>query len=286
MSNSPLVSHVRLSPNYSRRTTNNIDRITPHHTAGVVSIETLGGIFVPVSRKASSTYGIGYDGRVGLFVDEANRPWTSSSTANDDRAITIEVSNSQVGGQWPVSDAAYKSLVNLCVDICQRHGKKKLLFLGDKGTTLAYQPKPDEMVLTMHKWFWATSCPGPYLESRFPQLAAEVTQRLNPKKEEEYLDMTKEELEKYVDARIKAKLEGVGTEPPKWAVDNGEFEEAKKLKITDGTRPQGYATRAEVAAMVLRDHKNQEQPVDMKKIAEDVAKQAVSDVMKKVKEAL
>lgn len=185
MSNSPLVSYIRLSPNYSSRTTSNIDRITPHHTAGVVSIETLGSIFAPTSRKASSTYGIGYDGRIGMFVDEKNRPWTSSSSANDNRAITIEVSNSQSGGNWPVSDAAYKSLVNLCVDICQRHGKKKLLFLGDKGTTLAYQPKLDEMVLTMHKWFWATSCPGPYLESRFPQLAAEVTQRLNPKKEED-----------------------------------------------------------------------------------------------------
>ena len=281
MSNSPLISYTRLSPNYSRRTTGNVDRITPHHAAGVVSIETLGGIFAPVSRKASSTYGIGYDGRAGLFVDEAYRPWTSSSTANDDRAITIEVSNSQVGGEWPVSDAAYKSLVDLCVDICQRHGKKKLLFLGDKGTTLAYQPKPDEMVLTMHKWFAATNCPGPYLESKFPQLAAEVTRRLNQNESEE-IDMTKDELEKYVDARIEAKLNGINTKPSEWIEKSGELEEAKKAGITDGTRPQGYAKREEVSAQVLRAMKNQGEPVDAKKIAEAVE----TKIVNKFKEAL
>lgn len=183
MSNSPLINYVHLSPNYSTRNSE-VCVITPHHAAGVVSVETLGKIFEPRSRQASSTYGIGYDGRKGLFVDEKYKPWTSNSSANDKRAITIEVSNSQVGGSWPVSDVVFRSLIELCVDICKRHGKKKLLFLGNKATTLAYIPKPDEMLLTMHKWFFSTTCPGPYLESKFPELAMEVTKRLNEKEED------------------------------------------------------------------------------------------------------
>ena len=93
---------------------------------------------------------VGNDGRIGLCVEEANRPWTSSSGANDNRAITFEVCNSATGGNWPVSDKAFNALVNLCTDICRRYGKKKLLWISDKNTALAYEPKADEMLLTMH----------------------------------------------------------------------------------------------------------------------------------------
>ena len=72
----------------------------------------------------------------------------------------------------------YASLVNLCVDICQRNGKSKLLWLGDKNKTLAYAPKSDEMVLTVHRWFANKSCPGDWLYNRLGNLAAEVTKRL------------------------------------------------------------------------------------------------------------
>ena len=250
MSNSPLVDYVHLSPNYSARNSE-VCVITPHHAAGVVSVEILGRIFEPRSRQASSTYGIGYDGRKALFVDEKYKPWTSNSSANDKRAITIEVSNSQVGGNWPVSDVVFNSLIDLCVDICKRHSKKKLLFLGNKATTLSYIPKQDEMLLTMHKWFFSTACPGPYLESKFPELAKEVTKQLN-EKEEEFLDMTEVELQKYVDARIEAKLNGLNTKPDDWA--EKEVEEAKSFKITDGSRPKGYATRQEVMIMIAREH--------------------------------
>ena len=90
MSNSPLVSYTRLSPNHSGLRTHDIDRITPHCVVGQCSVETLGNIFLPTSRQASSNYGIGVDGRVGMYVEEKNRSWCSSSAANDQRAITIE----------------------------------------------------------------------------------------------------------------------------------------------------------------------------------------------------
>ena len=84
--NSSLVSYTKLSPNHSGQRTHSIDRITPHCVVGQCSVETLGNIFLPTSRQASCNYGIGVDGRVGMYVEEKNRSWCSSSSANDQRA--------------------------------------------------------------------------------------------------------------------------------------------------------------------------------------------------------
>ena len=167
MSNSSLVNYTRISPNSTNPRNHKIDTITIHHVAGVATVEGLGSVFANANRQASSNYGIGADGRIGLYVDEANRSWCSSNSANDNRAITIEVSNSEKGGNWPVSDKVLAKLIDLCVDICQRNGIEKLNYTGDKTGNL-----------TMHKWFAATSCPGPYLSSKFPYIAEEVNKRL------------------------------------------------------------------------------------------------------------
>ena len=124
--NSSLVSYTKLSPNHSGQRTHGIDRITPHCVVGQCSVETLGNIFLPVSRQASSNYGIGYDGRIGLYVDEADRSWCSSSAANDNRAITIEVA-SDTKHPYAVNDKAYAALLDLVEDICRRNGIKKLV---------------------------------------------------------------------------------------------------------------------------------------------------------------
>jgi N-acetyl-anhydromuramyl-L-alanine amidase AmpD len=179
MSNSSLVNYTKLSPNYSSRNGQKISRITPHHMSGNLSVETCGSVFSNGGREASSNYGIGSDGRVGMYVEEKNRAWTSSNRDNDQKAITIEVANSKMGGNWPVSDKAYAKLIDLCVDICRRYGKNKLLYLGSRDKTLSYTPKSNEMVLTMHQWFASTDCPGPYLKSKFPDLAEQVTKRLS-----------------------------------------------------------------------------------------------------------
>ena len=146
--NSPLVSYTKLSPNHSGQRTRKIDRITPHCVVGQCSVEQLGDIFLPASREASCNYGIGADGRVGMYVEEKNRSWCSSSNANDQRAVTIECA-SDGAEPYAFRDVVYKSLITLCVDICKRNGKTKLLWLEDKDKTLAYTPAPDEMVLTL-----------------------------------------------------------------------------------------------------------------------------------------
>lgn len=177
-----MVVYTKLSPNHSGQRTHAIDRITPHCVVGQCSVETLGNIFYPTSRQASSNYGIGTDGRVAMYVEEKNRSWCSSSNANDQRAITIECA-SDTTEPYAMNSKVYDSLVKLCTDICKRNGKKKLLWLGDKTKTLNYDPKSDEMVLTVHRWFFNKSCPGNWLYARLGDLASKVTAALgsNPR---------------------------------------------------------------------------------------------------------
>ena len=166
--NSPLVDYVKISPNSTNPRNQPISVITIHHMAGNLSVESCGNVFATTDRQASSNYGIGSDGRVGMYVEEANRSWCSSNRENDHKAITIEVANDDTSsGNWHVSDAALAKLIDLCVDICQRNGIPRLNFTGDKTGNL-----------TMHKWFTPTQCPGPYLESKFPYIAEQVNLRL------------------------------------------------------------------------------------------------------------
>jgi len=168
MSNSPLVNYTRISPNSTNPRKDKIKKITIHHVAGNLTIETIGNVFAPTSRKASSNYGVGTDGRIGMYVEEKNRSWCSSNADNDHQAITIEVANDRIGGDWHVSDKALEATIELCVDICKRNGIEKLNYTGDKNGNL-----------TRHNMFAATNCPGQYLQSKFPYIANEVNKRLN-----------------------------------------------------------------------------------------------------------
>ena len=159
---SHLVSYVALSPNCNQPRDHAIDTITIHHVAANATVEAVCALFADPARQASANYVIGTDGRIACCVEEENRAWTSGSRENDHRAITIEVANCSGAPDWKVSDQAYESLIALCADICQRHGFR-LNFTGDKRGNL-----------TLHKWFQATGCPGPYLESRMADIAAAV----------------------------------------------------------------------------------------------------------------
>ena len=166
--NSPLIDYIYLSPNGDFPRDNAIQKITIHHMAGDLALEGLGADFAQEDRRASSNYAIDSQGRVALYVEECNRAWTSSSRENDGQAVTIEVANDQVGGDWHVSDEAYEALLALCTDICRRNGIKSLRFTGDASGNL-----------TLHNMFNSqTQCPGPYLESRMEEIAREVNRRL------------------------------------------------------------------------------------------------------------
>ena len=176
--NSPLVSYTNLSPNHSGHRTHTIDRITPHCIVGQLSAESICGCFSSPDVQASCNYGIGADGSVALCVEEKNRSWCSSSNSNDQRAVTIECACDKTH-PYAFKDVVYNRLVELCVDICRRNGKTKLLWFGDKDETLAYNPAANEMVITVHRWFKNKSCPGDWLYQRLGNLAAEVTNMLD-----------------------------------------------------------------------------------------------------------
>ena len=212
--NSPLIVHTRLSPHFNVRNQPRITKLTIHHTAGNIGLENLGNFLAQQATRASYNYGISTDGRIGLFVEERNRSWASSSGANDHQAVTIGVANNGDAPSWSVSDAAFESLINLCVDICKRNGISELVCDGTPNGSL-----------TRHNMFSATTCPGQFLQSRFPLICERVNARLAPPI----------------------------TLPPDlspWAVDAWTW--AMQEGITDGTRPTANVTRQEVVTMLLR----------------------------------
>ena len=174
MSNSSLISYTKLSPNHSGKRTKKIDTITIHCMAGQLSVESCGALFAKSSRQASSNYGIGPDGRIALYVDEGNRSWCTSSNANDQRAVTIEVA-SDAAHPYAVKDKAYDALLDLVTDICKRNGIKKLVWSTSKSNRVNHL---NGCNMTVHRDYAAKACPGDYLYNLHDEIAAEVNRRL------------------------------------------------------------------------------------------------------------
>lgn len=172
MSNSTLISGTLLTNNATFPRRNTIQCIVVHYMAWYTSAKICCQSFVPYSRRASANYCIGKDGEIWMNVEEKNRAWTTGNAEIDNRSITIECANymdnanGHVYGQLP--DATWNSLVKLCADICKRNGISKLNYTGDKSGNLH-----------KHKWYQATDCPGPWLDTRFDKLAKEVNKLIN-----------------------------------------------------------------------------------------------------------
>lgn len=172
--NSKLVSYTKISPNRNSPRNHAIDTITIHCVVGQCSVETLGGIFASSSRQASSNYGVGVDGRIGMYVEEKDRSWCSSSSANDNRAVTIEVA-SDTTEPYAVNAKAYAAMLDLVTDICKRNGIKKLVWSTDKNDRVNHR---NGCNMTVHRDYANKSCPGKYLYDRHGEIAAEVNRRL------------------------------------------------------------------------------------------------------------
>lgn len=174
MSNSPLVDYTRISPNKNSPRKHKIDTITIHCVVGQCTVETLGNIFAPTSRQASSNYGVGTDGKIGMYVEEKDRSWCSSNAANDNRAVTIEVA-SDTKHPYAVNDRAFAALLDLVTDICKRNGIKKLVWSTKKADRVNHK---NGCNMTVHRDYANKSCPGDYLYNRHGEIAAEVNRRL------------------------------------------------------------------------------------------------------------
>lgn len=242
MSNSSLVSFRKIvEGHYSSREGNKISRIIIHHQAGCLSLESLYNVMA--SRLASATYGIDVNGNIGQYVDEAYRPWTSSSWDADKNAVTIEVANNTFAPDWTISDASMKALIELCIDICRRNGITRLNYTGDKSGNLH-----------MHKWYWNTACPGPYLESKFGYIADQVNARLGSAPS----GSTSNDLSKYSNEQL-AQM-----------VLAGEFGNGQERKNKLGSRYN--AVQSIVDAMCAGTYKTPSEP---KKIVTDVANEVI-----------
>ena len=178
MSNSSLVTYTKLSPNCNKPRNHVIDTITIHCFVGQVTAKRGCEVFANPLRLASANYIVGYDGSIGLCVEEANRSWCTSSRSNDHRAITIEVA-SETKAPYTVTKKAFDALIELVTDICKRNNIKELKWKGDKKLV----GNVDKQNMTVHRWFANKACPGDYLYNRHDLIASEVNRRLNPVEE-------------------------------------------------------------------------------------------------------
>ncbi len=195
MSNSSLVNVAIPADagNYSKgRSGRKIEKIAIHHMAGVLSAKVCGGIFQRKGRKASSHYGIGKDGEVGLFVDECNTSYCNSNWDSNCKSVTIETSNSSNGGNWPVSDKVLNKLIELVADIAKRNNLGTLI----KGKNVVW-----------HSMYAKTTCPGPYLLSKLDYIIAEANKINSSEKEETTENQNKKSIEEIALEVIKLKYD-------------------------------------------------------------------------------
>lgn len=242
-SNSSLVSYTNLTKNKTTNRNQNITRITPHCFVGQVSAKRGCDYFAETDRQASCNYVIGYDGQIGLSVEEKDRSWCSSSSANDNRAITFEIASDTVH-PYKITDDALNACIELCIDICKRYNKTKLVWIENQAQALAYSVKSDELLITVHRWFANKACPGDYIMGKIPFIVETVNKTLEGVEN----TMTEAELKAFVEKTVREM--GANQPASTWAAPL--VEEAKEMGITDGSNPQGLATRQEVAIMAMR----------------------------------
>lgn len=252
--NSPLVNHTHISPNQSGTRNHTIDRISPHCVVGQVSVETLGNIFAPAGKGASSNYGVGYDGRIGMYVEEKDRSWCTSSAANDNRAVTIEVA-SDVYYPYKINAKAYAALIDLMADICKRNGKTKLLWFADKAKSLSYNPRPGEMLVTVHRWFDDKSCPGDHIYGHL----AEITAAVNKKLSQEDDDMTDERVLQLINNNDPMR-HNLADVPAYWREDVAQL--VREGAICGDGKHQVEKRDSQIAAMVaMKRHSEKQDPI-------------------------
>ena len=243
--NSPLVNYTKISPNKTSPRNHVIDTVTIHCVVGQCSVEALGNIFAPTSKQASSNYGIGPDGRIGMYVEEKDRSWCSSNGANDNRAITIEVA-SDTTSPYKVTDAAFNSLIKLLADICKRNNIKSLKWKADKNLI----GHPEEQNMTVHRWFANKSCPGDYLYNKHYEIAEKVNKLLGVQEEDE--DMTQERFNELMTNYLTKLAE---KDPSAWSADARTWAEDNGYIKGDGkghTMYKKFMTREEMVQVLYR----------------------------------
>ena len=253
MSNSSLVVYTKLSPHCTKPRHGKILGLSIHTMAGPGSVEGCGQVFQ--TSEASAHYGVGPDGRIGQYVLEENRAWCCSHQV-DHNVVTIEVSSIQAYQEpYECTEAAYRALIDLCVDICRRNGIQRLLWKEGKQHCPAFTGNWSVCNLVPHRYTTdkGKSCPGNYLFGKYGEIASEVNRRLTGE-EEEKMDIAKliEEMtgEQAYQIMQKAELHAKTIPEPSWSQEEGHWAEATAAGIVDGTSPERPMKRDEVIAVL------------------------------------
>lgn len=254
MSNSKLVVYTKLSPHCTKPRQGKIKGISIHTMAGPGSVEGCGQVFQ--TSEASSHYGIGPDGRIGQYVLEENRAWCCSHKV-DHQVVTIEVSSIQSYQEpYECTEAAFESLIDLCVDICQRNGIKELIWKEGKQYCPAFTGNWAVCNMVPHRYTTdkGKSCPGNYLFGKYGEIAERVNARL--KGEDEDMDINKllSEMtnEQAYELVKKAEIHAATLPDDDWSKKEGWWEKAKEAGVSDGTSPVRHMKRNEVVAILGR----------------------------------
>ena len=254
MSNSKLVVYTKLSPHCTKPRQGKIKGISIHTMAGPGSVEGCGQVFQ--SSEASSHYGIGPDGRIGQYVLEENRAWCCSHKV-DHEVVTIEVSSIQSYEEpYECTAAAFESLINLCVDICQRNGIRELIWKEGKQYCPAFTRNWAVCNMVPHRYTTdkGKSCPGNYLFGKYGEIAERVNARL--KGEDEDMDINKllSEMtnEQAYELVKKAEIHAATLPDDDWSKKEGWWEKAQEAGVSDGSSPVRHMKRNEVVAILGR----------------------------------
>lgn len=254
MSNSKLVVYTKLSPHCTKPRQGKIKGISIHTMAGPGSVEGCGQVFQ--TSEASSHYGIGPDGRIGQYVLEENRAWCCSHKV-DHQVVTIEVSSIQSYEEpYECTAAAFESLIDLCVDICQRNDIKKLIWKEGKQYCPAFTGNWAVCNMVPHRYTTdkGKSCPGNYLFGKYGEIAERVNARL--KGEDEDMDINKllSEMtnEQAYELVKKAEIHAATLPDDDWSQKEGWWEKAQEAGVSDGTSPVRHMKRNEVMAILGR----------------------------------
>lgn len=254
MSNSKLVVYTKLSPHCTKPRQGKIKGISIHTMAGPGSVEGCGQVFQ--TSEASSHYGIGPDGRIGQYVLEENRAWCCSHKV-DHQVVTIEVSSIQSYEEpYECTAAAFESLINLCVDICQRNGIRELIWKEGKQYCPAFTGNWAVCNMVPHRYTTdkGKSCPGNYLFGKYGEIAERVNARL--KGEDDDMDINKllSEMtnEQAYELVKKAEIHAATLPDDDWSQKEGWWEKAQEAGVSDGTSPVRHMKRNEVVAILGR----------------------------------
>ncbi|MCI5690179.1 MAG: N-acetylmuramoyl-L-alanine amidase [Clostridiales bacterium] len=254
MSNSNLADYIKLSPHCTKPRRGTIRGISIHTMAGPGSVEGCGEVFQ--TTKASAHYGVGPDGRIGQYVREEDRAWCCSHPV-DHEVVTIEVSSIQKYQEpYQCTEEAYRSLIDLCVDICQRNGIRRLIWKEGKANCPAYTKDWETCNLVPHRYTTdkGKSCPGNYLFGKYAEITEQVNRRLNDENEATDVEKLIETITDDQAYRLmtKAMRYAAALEEPAWSREEGHWAKATAAGLVDGTAPERPLKRDEAVALLGR----------------------------------